>query len=194
MRRRREQSSSLSTSNYSFSISETYKFYSFWDLWSWESVSNSSDDWRDCFKKLVHGIGSATQLEDFHFDVGVIMRNELYFQWKGLFEAFARNLTACKNLKRLKIFNEAHYQSGRSYYSLGFLLALIPALKCRVSSIVEMTLVIGDSAIAMPLSSSNGDRVHDFFIAILSLRRLKDFRLQLSPLLNIFLESAGHVQ
>lgn len=84
-----------------------------------------------------------------------------------------------------------------SCYSIGLLLALIPVIEKRVSTLEEVTLLIGNAPTEKNSSRAYINAAQDLFVAILSLQRLKEFNLQLnlatSRLMNDFLQAANQV-
>ena len=114
-----------------------------------------------------------------------------------IYEVFAKNLAKCKNLKRIKIFNHYHGQGGQSYYSIGFLLSLIPTIEARLMTLEEVTLLIGNQPTSQPTTRAYKNAAIDLFTAILKLQGLEELNLQLnlasSPLLNFFLQAAQNV-
>lgn len=158
--------------------------------------ANTDDELRDSFIYLAVGLESATNLEELHVDIALMIKYD-GFNSRMIYEVFAKNLAKCKKLKRLKIFNSYIIQR-ESYFSLGFLLALIPAIEQGVSTIEEVTLLIGNRPVAVPTPKVQLNAALDLFVAILRLQKLKQFNLQLnlytSSLLNIFLQAAQHVR
>ena len=164
--------------------------------------TNDQIDLRDAFTHLAIGLQSARDLEELTIDAGVIMRHEKFNQ-KMVFETFSQNLANCKKLKRLKIFNQAKTRrnetetGGVSYYSLGLLLAIIPTIKARVSTLTHVTVMIGNGPIFEPPTISCRDVVRELFIEIFSLQKLIEFNvsvdLRTSPLMNECLKAAEHV-
>lgn len=157
---------------------------------------NADDEVRDSFIHLAIDLEHATNLEELTIDIGLIMKYDT-FNTRMIYETFAENLTKCTKLKKLTILNQYKVQGGKTYYSAGFLLALLPAIKRGVNSIKEMTLLIGNQPATPPQSTLYLHAARDLFTAILRLQKLKVFNLQLnlatSPLLNVFLHVAGQI-
>lgn len=157
------------------------------------------DELRDAFIYLAIGLESATDLEELHIDVSLVMKHDA-FNSSMIYEVFARNLAKCNKLRRLKVFNNAILHRGRiSCYSNGFLRALVPAIEGGKLTLEEVTLLIGNCPTSDQTSSKELEATaRDLFVAILSLRRLREFHLQLnlasSPLLNIFLWACDDVR
>ena len=97
-----------------------------------------------------------------------------------IYEVFAKNLAKCKNLKRIKISNHYHGKGGKSYYSIGFLLSLIPTIKARVMTLEEVTLVIGNQPTSQHSTRAYKNSAIDLFTAILKLQGLEELNLQLN--------------
>lgn len=158
--------------------------------------TNKDDELRDSFVYLATCLESASNLEELHVDVGLLMKFDT-FNSRMIYEVFAKNLVKCQKLRRIKIFNHFTVQGGGSFYSIGFLLALIPMLKARVSTLEEVTLLIGNQPTSVPTKRTYVNAARDLFVAILSLQGLKEFNLQLnlatSPLLNVFLQAADQI-
>jgi len=158
--------------------------------------SNFPNELRDSFVNMAIGLESASNLEELHIDMSLVMKFDNFYS-QMIFEVFSKNLAKCKKLKRIKILNQFKGQGVKSDYSIGLLLALIPAIEKGVSTLEEVTLLIGNAPTTKPTSKAYINAAHDLFVAILSLQRLKEFNLQLnlasSPLLNIFLQAANQV-
>jgi len=169
-------------------------------------LANGPDDMKDLFVTLAVGLETATNLELFHFDIGLIIKFDR-FNMKVIYETFGRNLAKCTQLKSLKIFNHYTVHSRQiqmqttTYYSQGFLLALLPTIINNVQTVgpalEEFTLIIGNRP-----AISTSDRVYsnaarNVFAAALRMRKLKEFDLQFdlasSPLLNEFLQVCEHL-
>lgn len=162
-----------------------------------KAFANGDDEVRDLFVNLAIGLGTATNLEEFHIDIGLVMKFDT-FNSRMIYEVFAKNLAKCTQLRRLKVFNHLLVRGGQSYYSVGFLRALVPAIERGVLMLEEVTLLIGNSPTMAPSSNiAYINATRDLFAAILRLRRLKEFNLQLnlasSPLLNEFLQVCEHL-
>jgi len=159
-----------------------------------KTFTNREEELRDAFLYMAMQLGTATELEEFYFDCGHIMKFDAFNSM--FYEVFATNLASCTKLKKIKIFN--HYQQdGQSYYSIGFLHSLILMMKERVLTLEEVTLLIGNRPMKDPITKAYETAAYDLFMAILKLQRLRDlslqFNLESSPLLNLFIQASQHV-
>lgn len=161
---------------------------------------NGDEEMKGMFIHLAVGLQEAAQLEVLHIDFAMFMKyEELYatqLYSETIFEMFAKNLAKCTLLRRLKIFNCATISYRNDSYSSDFLLALMPSIERRATTLEEVTIILG--SIPTRSGHEHGHAIaREFFVAVLRLQCLKELHVQIdgrftSPL-NEFLAACEDV-
>lgn len=147
---------------------------------------------KEAFVQLARNLQfSENVLEELEIDVGWLLRYSLpdagRLEMLGVYEALASNLKRCKKLRKISITNSHRSRTPgparRTFYLHDLLLVLIPVMEARATSLEEVTLQFGSWAILQHSSTPASDNhALDLFTAVLKLRTLKEFNLQLLDL------------
>jgi len=95
------------------------------------SPSSIIDDaFSTSFPIFVTNVAHARNLQYLHFNASRIMTNERSGMLESLYEILSDNLSCCKKLKDLDIFNIGYIRGyDNPFYSVSLLLAIMPAIK-----------------------------------------------------------------
>lgn len=137
---------------------------------------------RDAFLGLADRLENAAALEELDVDVGLFMESENdKVRMRTIYVAFADVLVRCAELRRIRVLNCLGMPSGRSDYSAGFLRALVPAVERGAGTLEEVSLQIGTDPVNAEAFRKDRACARDLLGAILGLRRLRAFHLQVDP-------------
>ena len=148
------------------------------------SPSSIIDDaFSTSFPIFVTNVAHARNLEYLHFNASRIMTNERSGMLESLYEIFSDNLSCCKKLKDLDIFNIGYIRGyDNPFYSVSLLLAIMPAIKRNKLNRLRIVLAgqPSDPLYDRFLTSNDQHVVYNFFDAALSADNLSSLEISMS--------------
>ena len=149
------------------------------------------------FPIFVANLSFAHNLEHLHLNTGRLMSIERSGQLESLYEIFAGNLGNCSKLRSLDVAN-AGYSRGidEPLYSVALMRALTSIIRKR-TELERLSIAIAkspsDELYNRLLSSRGIYVVHDFFVASLSMKRLRTLEVAITQVrqLNALIRAAG---